>query len=86
MGPRDPTGALDVSDLLRRDTEPLFRVVADVAVIGSPEAVEATQRILAVASDLVFTSTRRGEEGARDARSVRGDRWTAEQGADSFGA
>lgn len=76
---RKPVEPLDLHDWLMKELGPLLDAMAEIWVVGTPEAVAAANDLMKKCNDVLDLTTKRGEMGSPLARYLAGEKWTLAQ-------
>lgn len=80
---RKPVEPLDLHDWLMRELGPMLDAMAEIWVVGTPQAVVAANELMKKCNKVLELGTNRGESGSPLMRYLIGEKWTSAQ-MDSF--
>jgi hypothetical protein len=78
-GRRKPVDPFELVDVLRRDLEPLYEALSEMWVVGSPEAVHASNAVTYQVQQVVDAATSRNSSDSRLRRMMLGERWSQDE-------
>lgn len=80
---RKPIEPLDLHDWLMKELGPMLDAMAEIWVVGTPEAVVAANELMKKCNNVLELGANRGASGSSLVRFLVGEKWTSVQ-ADSF--
>lgn len=76
---RKPADPLELAELMRQDTEPLYAAWTSIWAIGTDDAIAAANEVVALCGEVMGKATVRGTARVGVARWLIGEKWTPDQ-------